>query len=360
MKAAVLWEQQQALKIEEVDHRQPGPGEVLVRTVASGVCHSDLHMIDGLWPARLPMILGHEAAGVVEKVGSGVSHVKPGDHVVANFRPFCGRCGFCVSGRPYLCDNQEAADPGAAEDRVTLDGRRVEIFTSVGSFAEYMLVPETGVLRVRQDAPLEKVCLVGCAVMTGIGAVTNTAKVGAGARVAVIGAGGIGLNIIQGARLVGASQIIAVDLLDSKLELARQFGATHTVNAANDDAVARVQEISGRQLDFAFESIGRPQSATDAFRMIAFGGTVVIVGMMPLKSEITLPGFAFLFEKKVIGCMYGSARVGIDMPRLIDLYMDGRLMVDELVSREWELEGINDAFSLLRSGEVARSIIRYG
>jgi S-(hydroxymethyl)glutathione dehydrogenase/alcohol dehydrogenase len=357
MKAALLWEQKTPLKIQDIEVNDPRRGEVLVKTVASGVCHSDLHMIEGLWPSQLPLLLGHEAAGIVEEVGEGVTYVKPGDHVVISFRAFCGRCDNCVTGRPHLCNDAVNADPGAAEGRYEVDGVRVTQFTSVGSFAEKMLVSEHAVLKVREDAPLDKLCLVGCSVMTGVGAAVNTAQVRPGARVAVIGAGGVGLNIIQGARLCGASQIIAVDLLDNKLEMAKQFGATHVVNASKDEPVGAVQALSGGALDFAFESIGRPQSATDAFNMVPFGGTVVVVGMMPLASEVVLPGMGFLFEKRVLGCLYGSARYRYDMPRLIDLYMDGKLMIDELVSRTAPLEGVNEAFDAMKKGEVARTVL---
>jgi S-(hydroxymethyl)glutathione dehydrogenase / alcohol dehydrogenase len=356
LKAALLWEVNSPLKVQEIEVNDPRRGEVLVKTAASGVCHSDLHMIEGLWPSPLPLLLGHEAAGVVEKVGEGVSYVKPGDHVVISFRAYCGRCENCVTGKPHLCTDAATADPGSA-DRYSVDGVHVQQFTSVGSFAEKMLVSESAVLKVRDDAPLESLCLVGCSVMTGVGAVWNTAKVRPGARVAVIGAGGVGLNIIQGAKLAGASQIIAVDLLENKLELAKEFGATHTVNAKNDDPVGQVQALSQGKLDFAFESIGRPQSATDAFAMLPFGGTAVIVGMMPLASEITFPGMGFLFEKNVLGCLYGSARFRYDMPRLIDLYMDGKLKIDELVSRTAPLEGVNDAFQAMKNGEVARTVL---
>ncbi|MEX2237473.1 MAG: Zn-dependent alcohol dehydrogenase [Dehalococcoidia bacterium] len=357
MKAALLWEQKTPLKVQDVDIEDPRGGEVLVKTVASGVCHSDLHMIEGLWPSPLPLLLGHEAAGIVEEIGEGVTYVKPGDHVVISFRAFCGRCDNCVTGRPHLCIDTAAADPGSAEGRLSVDGVRVTQFASVGSFAEKMLVSESAVLKVREDAPLDKLCLMGCAVMTGVGAVVNTAQVRPGARVAVIGTGGIGLNIIQGARLAGAGQIIAVDLLENKLEMAKQFGATHTVNASQDEPVAAVTALAEGRLDFAFESIGRPESATDAFNMIPFGGTAVIVGMMPMASEIKLPGMGFLFEKRVLGCLYGSARFRYDMPRLIDLYMSGKLMIDELVSRTTGLEGVNDAFESMKKGEVARTVL---
>jgi S-(hydroxymethyl)glutathione dehydrogenase / alcohol dehydrogenase len=361
MKAALLWQAQQPLKVQDVEMKEPGRGEVLVKTAASGVCHSDLHMVDGLWQSpAYPLLLGHEAAGTVESVGDDVTYVKPGDPVVISFRSYCGACDNCVTGRINLCLNPAGADPGAASgNRVTIDGQHVEVFTGVGSFAEKMLVPVSAVLKVREDAPLDKLCLMGCSVMTGVGAVTNTAKVGAGARVAVIGTGGVGLNIIQGARLVGARQIIAVDILDNKLELARQFGATHTVNASKEEPVAAVQALSGGQLDFAFESIGRPQSATDAFQMVPFGGTAVIVGMHPMTAEITFPAIGFLFEKKILGCLYGSARFRYDMPRLIDLYMDGKLLIDELVTREYDLSGVNDAFAAMKGGEVARSILNF-
>ncbi len=359
MKAAVLHAVNQPMTIEQIEIRKPLHGEVLVRTVASGVCHSDLHFIDGLWPTPTPVVLGHEAAGVVEEVGDGVTYVKAGDPVVLSFAPFCGNCRDCVTGSPHLCTNPSARFPAGAgaAPRITWNGNPVNQFANMGSFAEYMVVPEGGVVKVPKDMPLDKAALVGCSVMTGIGAVLNTAKVVEGETVAVIGTGGVGLNVIQGAVLANASRIIAIDVLDNKLEYAKQMGATHTINAANEDAVKAVQALTGFGVDYAFEAIGNVKAATQAFNMVRRGGTAVIVGMMPFTSTIEVPGAAFLGEKKMIGSFYGSTRFRVDMPRLCEFYLAGKIKLDELVTRRYELGQINEAFDAMKKGEVARSIV---
>lgn len=360
MKAAVLHAANQPLTIEQIDIRKPARGEVLVRTVASGVCHSDLHFVDGLWPTPFPVVLGHEAAGVVEEVGEGVTYVKAGDPVVLSFAPFCGTCRDCVSGRPHLCTNPAARFPAgrAAPPRLTWNGQMVNQFANMGSFAEYMIVPESGVVKAPEGMPLDKAALVGCSVMTGIGAVLNTAQVPEGDTMVVIGTGGVGLNVIQGGVLAAASKIIAVDVLDNKLEYAKTMGATHTINATKDDPVKAVQDLTGGfGADFAFEAIGNVKAARQAFDMVRRGGTAVIVGMMPWGSEISLPGPAFLGEKKCIGSFYGSTRFRVDMPRLCEWYMQGRIKLDELVTRRYDLSQINEAFDAMKKGEVARSIM---
>lgn len=361
MKAAVLYEVNKPLVIEDgVEWVPPASHEVLVRVVASGVCHSDLHFLDGAWPANLPLILGHEAAGIVEEVGTSVTAVQPGDHVVVLFAPFCGTCEFCHSGRPNLCQ-QGARVPGTTRGPKVRKGEQgFRQLSAVGSFAEYIVVPEGGVVRIRKDAPLDKVCLVGCAVMTGVGAVVNTAKVPTGASVAVIGCGGVGLNIVQGSILAGADPIIAIDLLETKLEMAKRFGATHAVNASVEDPLVRTQELTNGGAEFVFEAIGNPKTIEQAFAMTRRGGTCIVVGMAPWDSTITIsPVDLFLNEKRLLGCYYGSTRPRIDIPRIIDLYMSGRLKLDELASRTYTLDQVNDAFEAMRRGEVARSIIRF-
>ena len=352
MKAAVLRELKKPLVIEEVTLDDAGPGQVLVKTAASGVCHSDLHFIEGLWPSSLPAVLGHEAAGVVEEVGPGVTHVEPGDHVVLLFVPFCGICSYCTTGRPNLC--------GRARTRsqtIHIGDQAIAPFASMSSFAEYMVVPEGGLVKIRKDLPLDKAALVGCGVMTGVGAVINTAKVEPGASCAVIGTGGVGLNVIQGCAISGAERIIAIDIHPNKLEMAREFGATHFVDASKEDAVAKVQEITGGGADYAFEVIGLPSAITQAFDMVHRGGEAIVVGMSPAGSEVTVSAPAFLQEKVLRGCSYGSTRPRYDMPRLLDMYRAGKLKLDELVSRTYPLEGINDAFEAMKNGEVARSVI---
>jgi S-(hydroxymethyl)glutathione dehydrogenase/alcohol dehydrogenase len=358
VKAAVLHQANQPLTVETLDVRDPAHGEVLVRTATTGVCHSDLHFVDGLWPIKVPAVLGHEASGIVERIGDGVTYVKPGDHVILSFSPFCGRCDMCTTGNPHLCSEPSGRVPAPeAGPRITWDGREVTQMASMGSFGEMMIVPEGGLVRIEDEVPLDQAALVGCGVMTGVGAVLNTAKVPEGATVAVVGCGGVGLNVIQGAVLANAGRIIAVDLLDNKLQMAKQFGATDTVNGSEGDPVATVREMTKDRLDYAFEAIGNVKAARQCFDMVRRGGTAVIVGMMPFNSEISVPGPAFLGEKKMIGSFYGSTRQRVDMPKLLNFYRQGKLKLDELVTKRWELSQVNEAFAAMKNGEVARSVI---
>lgn len=354
MKAAVLTQAKQPLVIQDVEIADPGPGQVLVKTGASGVCHSDLHFIEGLWPVPTPVVLGHEAAGTVERVGEGVTYVQPGDHVVLLFVPFCGVCSYCTTGRPNLCPQGRSLTP-----TLRIGDRAVPPFLSMSSFAEYMVVPEGGVVKIPKEVPLTSAALVGCGVMTGVGAAINTAKVEPGSTCAVIGTGGVGLNVIQGCALAGAARIIAIDINAKKLDLARAFGATHCIDAAKDDPVAKVREMTGGGADYAFEVIGLPEAITQAFDMVRPGGEAIVVGMAPIGSEAKISAPAFLGEKVLRGCVYGSTRPRYDMPKIIDLYLAGKLKLDELVSRTYPLEGINDAFAALKNGEVARSVITF-
>ncbi|MEX2245708.1 MAG: Zn-dependent alcohol dehydrogenase [Dehalococcoidia bacterium] len=354
MKAAVLRELNKPLSIEDVELEKPGPGQVLVKTAASGVCHSDLHFIDGSWPMPLPAVLGHEAAGVVEEVGAGVTYVQPGDHVVLLFVPFCGICRFCTTGRPNLCRDGRSMQPV-----LKIGDRMQPAFLGMSSFAEHILLPEGGVVKIRQDVPLEQAALVGCGVMTGVGAAINTAKVAPGSTCAVIGTGGVGLNVIQGCALAGAAKIIAVDVRENKLAMARRFGATHTIDASQEDPVKAVRDLTGGGADYAFEVIGLPAAITQAFDMVRRGGEAIVVGMSPFGSQVSVDATAFLSEKVLRGCVYGSTRPRYDMPMILDLYMAGKLNLDDLVSRRYPLEGINDAFDALRAGEVARSVITF-
>lgn len=352
MKAAVLYELNKPLVIEEIDIDEPGPGQVMVKTVSAGVCHSDLHQIEGIWPVDLPVVLGHEGAGIVERVGEGVTYVQPGDHVVMNFIPFCGTCRYCQSGRPVLCTQGR----GSAEHLHKGD-QSINVFLSVSSFAERMVVPENATVKVREDAPLDKLSIMGCAVATGVGAVVNTAKVEAGSSVAVIGIGGVGLNVVQGAALAAADPIIAIDVLERKLEMAQQFGATHLVNAGREDPVEAVRALTGKGADYAFEVIGNPEAISQAFDMVHAGGEAIMVGVSPFGSKTSVDTGGLLTEKVLRGCLYGSIRPRVDIPRFIDLYVAGRLKLDELVSRTFPLEGINDAFAAMKAGEVARSVV---
>jgi S-(hydroxymethyl)glutathione dehydrogenase/alcohol dehydrogenase len=365
MKAAVFYEHNAPLKIEDIEIDKPKRGEVLIKVTASGVCHSDLSVVNGTLPfPPPPAVLGHEGAGVVQEVGADVTSVQPGDHVILSWRPSCGKCGYCVTGRPQLCQTGSAEImQGYLPDgttRMHKGDTKIRIFTGVASFAEYTVVPEAGVVPIRADVPLEAAALVGCGVMTGVGAVVNTAKVEPGSSVVVIGCGGVGLNVVQGAVLAGAEKIIGVDLNPRKLTLATQFGATHTVNPAEGDPVTQVLGLTnGLGADYAFEVIGRADTAVQAYFSIKPGGMAVVVGVAKPDDMITIPALSLLQEKTLKGSIYGSARPSVDMPRLLDLYMNKRLKLDELVSRRIKLEQINEAFEWMEKGEVARSVIIY-
>lgn len=363
MRAAVLFEFNQPLKIETVEVQEPQQGEVLVKLAASGVCHSDLSIQRGVLPMPPPIIIGHEGAGIVEAVGPGVTSVKPGDHVVLTWLYSCGFCRDCGRGRPYLCQKAAMATMmGGMYDgstRFTHKGEGLRSFC--GSFAERTVVPEQGVIPIRKDVPLDVACLVGCGVMTGVGAAMNTAKVEPGDHVAVIGCGGVGLNVIQGAAICGAEKIIAIDLVDKKLDFAESFGATHKVNPKQGSMVEQIKALTdGRGCDFVFEVIGNVNVLQEAFGAVRPGGALVFVGVPPIMDQITLPAYSFPLEgKSVLGSYYGSPRFRYDMPRIIDLYMSGKLKLDELVSRKLPLDEINTALQIMEGGEVARSVITY-
>lgn len=357
MKAAVLNAIPGELEIEDIQIADPGPDEVLVRTVAAGVCHSDLHFMEGKYVYPTPCVLGHESAGVVEAVGERVSYVQPGDHVITCLSVFCGHCEYCLSGRPNLCSNPEVRARPDGTPRLMRDGEPVHQFLNLSSFAERMLVHQNALVKIRPDMPLDRAALIGCGVTTGLGAVFNTAGVRPGETVAVIGCGGVGLSAVQGAHIAGAGRVIAVDMVPAKLEMARALGATDTVNAAEVDPVAAVVEMTGGGVDHAFEAIGLKTAAEQAFGMIRNGGTATVIGMIPMGQKVELDGFSFLMEKKIQGSNMGSNRFRIDMPRYVDMYLNGRLKLDELVSARRSLEDINDCFAQMRAGEVARSVI---
>jgi S-(hydroxymethyl)glutathione dehydrogenase/alcohol dehydrogenase len=315
--------------------------------------------MEGLYPAQVPVVMGHESAGVVEAVGDQVTYVKPGDHVITCLSVFCGHCEECLTGRMSLCQNPETRRaPGSSTNRLSKpDGGTMNQFLNLSSFAEQMLVHEHAIVKINPEMPLDRACLLGCGATTGLGAVQNTAKVEPGSTVAVIGCGGIGLNAIQGAFLAGASRIIGVDMLDAKLELAKQFGATDVVNASDGTAVQQVMELTGGGVHYSFEAIGLKVAAEQAFAMLRRGGTATVIGMIPIGQSVELPGFAFLGEKKIQGSAMGSNRFRVDMPRYVDLYLQGRLKLDELVSARIKLEEINDGFAEMKKGEIARSVI---
>jgi S-(hydroxymethyl)glutathione dehydrogenase / alcohol dehydrogenase len=358
MKAAVFHGPQQPLTIEDVDIAKPIASEVLVRTVASGVCHSDLHFVDGFYPFPAPAILGHEAAGLVEAVGPHVSEFKPGDHVIACLSVFCGHCPYCLTGRTHLCQSRPVRPPHEPP-KLTWKGAPVNQFANLSAYAEQMLVHENALVRVRDDMPLDRAALIGCGVTTGVGAVLNTARVEAGATVAVFGAGGIGLAVIQGARIAGASTIIAVDVFERKLVQARELGATHTVDASNEDPVKAIRALTGGGVEYAFEAIGLKKAAEQAFDCLRPGGTATVIGMIPVGQKIELDGPAFLREKRIQGCSMGSNRFKVDMPKYVEFYLTGRLRLDEMITRRGRLEDVNDAFRAMKAGEVARTVLMF-
>mgnify|MGYP001236976536 FL=1 len=359
MKAAVFREVNVPMEIEDIQVSKPGPREVLIRTSAAGICHSDMHFFNGTYPGKVPMVLGHESAGVVEEVGRDVHYVKPGDHVITCLSVFCGHCEQCLTGHLSLCQEPETNRSKDEEPRLSKESQSVMQFAQLGSFAEQMLVHEHAIVKIREDMPMDRAALIGCGVTTGVGAVIHTAGVEPGSVVSVIGCGGIGLSAINGAAIAGAARIIAIDMVDSKLELARKFGATDTVNARSGNVVEEVIEMTGGGVHYSFEAIGLKIAAEQAFQMLRAGGTATVIGMIPPGDMVTIHGVDFLSEKKIQGSMMGSNRFRVDMPRFVDFYLQGRLHLDDLVSNRIQLTDINDGMAALETGEVARSVIRF-
>jgi S-(hydroxymethyl)glutathione dehydrogenase/alcohol dehydrogenase len=364
IQAAILWEQGQPLSVEAAELDAPGPGEVLVEIKAAGVCHSDLHPARGDWPAKTPLVLGHEGAGVVREVGPGVTGLRPGDHVVLCWAPACGVCPPCREGRAVLCDRVEKVSfrnklpSGAA--RLHARGCDLAPFLGTACFSDFVVVPEGGAIAVPAGVPFDALATIGCAVVTGVGAVTNAANVPTGARIAVIGAGGVGLNVVQGAVIAGCEEIIAVDLRTVPLGIARAFGATQTIEAAGDVPVEVRQMTGGRGADFVFDTVGSPATLTTAMACARKGGTVVLTGLSRVDSQGQIAMFPFVMqEKRLIGSVYGSGNPASDIPRLVSLYQEGRLKLGELVSRTYPLAKINDALAALAASDGARGVVRW-
>ncbi len=362
MRAAVLCEQPGDLVIEDLVVDKPGPQEVLIQTVGAGLCHSDLHFMEGLFRSKLPSVMGHESAGIVQAVGQDVTYVKPGDSVVACLSIFCGQCRQCLSGHPHRCTNGRATSR-SRDDAPRLqraDGTPVDQMARLGGFAEEMLVHQNGVVKVTPDIPLEKACLIGCGVTTGFGAAVRTAAIPVGATVCVIGCGGIGLSAIQGSRVAGAGRIIAVDMNPESLEAARLMGATDTVNAGEVESVVEaVRELTNGGVEYSFEAIGLKETAEQAFEMLEIGGTATVIGMVPSNTKVEIRGIDLLSEKKLQGSMMGSNQFRTDIPQMIDLYLNGRLLLDEMVSATISLEDVNEGYNWMREGTVARTVITF-
>ncbi|MGO9451931.1 MAG: Zn-dependent alcohol dehydrogenase [Candidatus Binataceae bacterium] len=361
MKAAMFHGPKQPLSIEDVELDKPQDREVLLRTVASGVCHSDLHFVDGFYPYPAPAVLGHEAAGIVEEVGRQVTYLKPGDHVIACLSVFCGYCDQCMSGHPNRCSNKAATqrDP-KDKPRISQKGKLINQFLDLSSYCEKMLVHENALVKIREDIPLDRAALVGCGVTTGVGAVLNTAKVEPGSTVAVFGCGGVGLAAIQGARIAGARKIIAVDMFEGKLAMAKRLGATDTVDASASDPIDEIKKLTGGAgVDYSFEAIGLKKAAEQAFNSLKPGGTATVIGMIPVGQKVEIDGYMFLTERKLQGSNMGSNRFRIDMPRYLDFYLQGRLKLDEMISKRGKLEDVNEAFRAMKAGEVARTVLMF-
>jgi NDMA-dependent alcohol dehydrogenase len=361
-KAALCRAHNTPVVVESIEVDPPKRGEASVKLGACGVCHSDLSAITGTIALPLPLVLGHEGAGVVEEVGEGVTDLKRGDHVVFSFVYMCGKCRFCVAGRPVLCVEQGKALTTPLEGTPrTRDahGEPLNIFSGCGAMAEYATVSAENLIKIDPKIPLDCAALVGCGVTTGVGAVFNTAKVEPGASVAVFGCGGVGLSVIQGARIAGAGQIIAIDTLPAKLEMAKKFGATDTVLATRDDDIAkRLKKLTSGGPDYAFECVGSGELAGAAYRAIRRGGLAVVVGVAKPSDSTTVRTMTLPFEEKTLtGSYFGSCVPRVDFPRMLALYLAGRLQLDELITRRYGIGEAPQAFADLEAGRNARGVI---
>jgi S-(hydroxymethyl)glutathione dehydrogenase/alcohol dehydrogenase len=363
IEAALVTAVQQPVRVETLTLDPPRAGEVLVRVAACGVCHSDYHLLSGATRHPLPVVPGHEGAGVVEAVGAGVTQVQPGDHVVLNWAPNCGRCFYCLRGKPNLC----ATFVGPLWSGVMLDGtprlswqgQPVFHYSGLSAFANFTVVPQESCVVIRRDVPLPVAALVGCAVTTGVGAVLYTAQVQPGDRVVVLGCGGIGLSILLGAQLAGAQQIIAVDRSPRKLDYARSLGATDVIVAGEGDTVEAVRRLTdGRGADVSFEAVGVAALQTACVEMTRPGGKAVLVGLTAMGSETVFSGATLVRqEKQVLGSYYGTANTTRDFPLILDLYMAGKLNLGALVSQTYPLSEINQAFQVMLAGDMARGVV---
>jgi Zn-dependent alcohol dehydrogenase len=361
MRASILFQQGRPLSVEEVDLAPPRRQEVLVRMVASGVCHSCLHAADGSWKGvPVPIVLGDEGAGVVEEVGPGVDGLVPGDPVILSWAPTCGRCHYCVIGRPNLCERRQPGR-GVLPDgttRMSLRGQPVYHYGHVATYASQTVVHESCAIRIDKNMPLDRAALIGCSVMTGVGAVINTAAVPAGASMAVFGTGGVGLNVVQGGAMVAAHPIIAVDLRARRLEHAQALGATHTVDASREDVPTAIRGITRLGADFTFVAVGDTRAVSQAIESLAPGGTCVLIGVPETGATLPLDVRPLVTAERVIrGCSYGSARTREDLPRMVSLYLAGKLKIDQLITNRYGLDEANEGFRALAAGELGRGLI---
>lgn len=363
MEAVVFTKPGEPASVTEVDLAPPRAGEVRVRIAAAGVCHSDLHVQRGEWDAPAPLVMGHEGSGVVVEIGDGVDSLSVGDHVVLSWVPPCGECRHCRSGHEARCQKVATlvGPKGVLFDgtsRLSKDGERLHHYLGVSSFADEVVVPASGAVKVRDDAPLDVIAVVGCAVATGVGAVMNTAAVEPGSTVAVIGCGGVGLNVVQGARLAGAARIVAIDLVPEKTRMARQFGATDEIDAGSGDAVDVIRELLPDGVDYAFDAIGRTSTTEQAIRMLGLGGAAVIVGLPPTGARASFEPLVLAeADQRILGSNYGSVRPAIDIPALVDRYMDGSLELDALISGRRPLSEAPEALAELESGQALRTLL---
>lgn len=357
MKAAVLREPGKPLTVEEVQIDKPKAHEVLIRTAACGLCHSDLHFINGSYPHPLPAIPGHEAAGIVEAIGDEVTSVKVGDAVVSCLSAFCGNCEFCVSGRMSLCLGANTRREAEDTARLSQDGEVVNQMLNLSAFAEQMLIHENACVTIDPEMPLDRAALIGCAVTTGAGTIFNACNITPGETVAVVGCGGVGLATINAAKIAGAGRIIAADPLPEKRKMAEEMGATDTVDATADGAAGKIVEMTGGGVDYAVEAVGRPQAAQLSVDVLRRGGTATILGMMPLAEKVGLSAMDLLSGKKLQGAIMGGNRFPVDIPRLVDFYMKDMLKLDELISERIPLEQVNEGFAAMEKGDTARSVI---
>lgn len=363
MKAVIFRNSETPVEFTDVQLESPRAGEVRVKIAAAGVCHSDLHVKRGEWEVPTPLVMGHEGSGVVTELGEGVTSLAVGDHVVLSWVPPCGECRYCLLGHEARC--QKVATVVAAKgvlydgtSRLSKDGESLHHYLGVSSYAEEVIVPASGAIKVRDDAPLDVIAVVGCAVATGVGAVMNTAAVEPGSTVAVIGCGGVGLNVVQGARLAGAERIIAIDVVAEKTAMALQFGATDRINVSENDAVEQLHALIPDGVDYAFDAIGRTSTTEQAIQMLGLGGAAVIVGLPPTGAKASFEPLVLAeADQRILGSNYGSVRPSIDIPALVDRYMDGQLKLDPLISGRRPLAEAAEALADLETGGVLRTLL---